>query len=174
MGIYFQRTLQKSLDSIKAKDYKELEIHPHQIIRTNNPNNSSQIIEVYGNAKWAVVDLLNEQYSKILKNKFDLYNWLHHNENDEVAYFLNEAGSNCLNYSEFKAPSTFHLWLGENGFLIGIEQQGRGFNAVKIDENKIKENEGAAFNFFRNCKGKVFFDDGENAKIIYFECLLKK
>ena len=123
--------------------------------------------EEYGESKWQIVEIINQKYSQVLKNKFDLYNWLYHNKNDEVAYFLNEAGSNVLNYSEFNIPSKFHLWLGNKGFLIGIEQQGRGFNAAKIDKENIKENEGAAFEFYRNCKSIVFFDNPEEARIVY-------
>ncbi|MDO8656360.1 MAG: hypothetical protein Q7K45_03915, partial [Nanoarchaeota archaeon] len=134
-----------------------------------NSQPENMLIETYGNAKWAIVDMLNERYSTILNTEFNLHHWLHYNEHDEVAYFLNEAGSNTLNHSEFKAPSHFHLWMGRKGFVIGIEQQGKGFNAQRINEEKIKEGEGAAFEFYRSCKSTVFFDDSANAKIIYFQ-----
>src|SRR3989344_4553239 len=49
-------------------------------------------------------------------------------------------------------------WLGRKGFLIGIEQKGKGFNAAKINDERIKEHQGGAFTFFRECKNKVFFD----------------
>ena len=104
-------------------------------------------------------------------SKFDLYNWLEFNSKDEVAYFLNEAGSNCLTYSDHKTPHKFHLWLGSKGFIIGIEQLGTGFNASEINEKKIKDNEGAAFEFFRNCQSEIFFDDSQKAKIVYMEHL---
>ncbi len=123
----------------------------------------------YGQAKWAIVDMLNKEYSTILNTEFNLYHWLHYNEHDEVAYFLNEAGSNALNHSEFKAPSHFHLWMGKKGFVIGIEQQGKGFNAQKIDKEKIKEGAGAAFEFFRTCKGIIFFDEPKKARVVYLE-----
>ncbi|MBI2661919.1 hypothetical protein HYX11_00480, partial [Candidatus Woesearchaeota archaeon] len=97
------------------------------------------------------------------------YNWLRHNANDEVAYFLSETGANCLNYSLFRAPHKFHLWLGKKGFVIGIEQKGRGFPAVDVNAKKIKINEGAAFEFFRTCKGEIFFDDANSAKVVYIE-----
>ena len=125
-------------------------------------------IELYGNAKWAIVDLLNEKYSFRFAAPIDLYHWLYFQEHDEVAYFLNEAGSNVLNYGENKLPSAFHLWLGEKGFIIGIEQEGKGFNAIQIDELHLKENEGAGFEFFRNCHATIFFDNPQNANVIYF------
>ena len=52
---------------------------------------------------------------------------------------------------------------------MGIEQKGKGFNAVKINEEKVKENKGGAFRFFRECKNTVFFDDAEEAKVVYLE-----
>ncbi|MBI2662401.1 hypothetical protein HYX11_03000, partial [Candidatus Woesearchaeota archaeon] len=97
------------------------------------------------------------------------YNWLRHNANDEVAYFLSETGANCLNYSLFRAPHKFHLWLGKKGFVIGIEQKGRGFPAALIHEQQRKKNEGAAFEFFRTCKSEIFFDDENSAKVVYIE-----
>jgi len=141
--------------------YKAGEVRSHIV--------SDFVIERYGNAKWAIVDMLNEKYGALLFNKFDLCNWLNKNKDDEVAYFLNEAGSNSLNYSQFLAPFKFHIWLGRKGFVIGIEQKGKGFNAVKVNEEKLKENQGGAFTFFRQCKGSVFFDNAEDAKVVYFQ-----
>ena len=167
MAIHFSKTLQEALENIEFSAYHELPVYDAEEVRTHLISDS--MIEQYGNAKWAVVDILNEKYGAILFNKFDLYNWLEKNKDDEVAYFLNEAGSNSLNYSEYLAPSTFHLWLGKKGFVIGIEQKGKGFNAVKINEEKLKENQGGAFAFFRECKGIVFFDDAEEARVVYLE-----
>jgi len=141
----------------------KLEVHSKEHLAEH----SHELINKYGDAKWAVIDLLNQNFNKVLKDKFDLYNWLNHNENDEVAYFINEVGSNSLNYSEFKAPHKFHLFLGKCGFIIGIEQKGKGFDATKVDKQGIKENEGAGFNFFRNCKSIIFFDNPNDTKIVY-------
>ena len=162
MALIFNKTVQEALKEIESYQYEEFTINYFQ------PNQlESKHIDNYAESKWKIIEILNQNYSKALKNEFDLYNWLYHYKEDEVAYFLNEAGSNALNYSEFKTPSKFHLWLGSKGFLIGIEQQGRGFNAVKINQDKIKENEGAAFEFYRNCKSIVFFDNPEEARIVY-------
>lgn len=167
MVIHLTKTLPEALESIECSDYYELPVYEAEEIR--NHVISDSVIEQYGDAKWMVVDVLNEKYGAVLFNKFDLHNWLEKNENDEVAYFLNEAGSNSLNYSEFLAPYKFHLWLGKKGFVIGIEQKGEGFNAVKINEEKIKEHQGGAFQFFRECKNTTFFDNAEDAKVVYFE-----
>jgi len=167
MTLNFTKSLQESLQKLGQHEYHEFVVHSEERILTN----SDEVIDVYGKTKWAIVDLLNNNYSHTIKDKFDLYNWLNHNTNDEVSFFLNEAGSNCLNYSEHKTPHKFHLWLGEKGFIIGIEQQGNGFNAVNVDENRIKENEGRAFDFFRECQNEVFFDDANEARIIFFEQL---
>lgn len=168
MVLDFAKTIQQALEYIDFSDEGyELPIYSSQEMRS--PIISDEIIGKYGQAKWAIVDLLNEKYGAILFNKFDLHNWLDKNKDDEVAYFLNEAGSNSLNYSEFLAPSCFHLWLGKRGFVIGIEQKGKGFNAVKIDTERKRENKGGAFEFFRECKNAVFFDNAKEAKVVYFE-----
>ena len=167
MALHFTKTLQEALENIGSFDYQQLSVYESEEVRTYMI--SDEVIGQYGDAKWSVVDILNEKYGALLFNKFDLHNWLEKNWEDEVAYFLNEAGSNSLNYSEFLAPFCFHLWLGKKGFVIGIEQKGKGFNAKKINEEKLKENKGGAFAFFRACKNVVFFDDPENAKIAYLE-----
>ena len=133
------------------------------------PLPSKEPIAEYGNAKWAIVDLLNKEYTPLLQNPFDLHHWINHEEDDEVAYFLNEAGSNTLNYAEQRFPSAFRCWLGELGFIIAIEQAGQGFAAEKINREKIKENEGAAFSFYRRCRATIFFDDPHNARVVYFK-----
>lgn len=168
MAIHYQKSLQDALQNIGEFQHHELFVHDQERILSN----SSELIDRYGQLKWQIVDLLNERYSKIIKNRFDLYNWLNFNVHDEVAYFLNEAGSNCLNYAEHKIPHKFHLWLGENGFIIGVEQLGKGFNAQEVNKKRIKDNEGAAFEFFRNCKSSIFFDDSKEARIVYMECLI--
>ena len=162
MTLIFNKTVQGALKEIDTYQYQEFMVN-----EPNQPTPLGSIPNNYAESKWQIVEMLNQTYSQILKNKFDLYNWLYHHKEDEVAYFLNETGSNALNYSEFKIPSKFHLWLGSKGFIIGIEQQGWGFNAAKIDKEKIKEKEGAAFEFYRNCKSTVFFDNPEEARIVY-------
>ena len=167
MTINLTQTLQKSLEAIEVTKGYEFPVYEFEEVRSHLISDS--VIKKYGDAKWAVVDLLNEKYGALLLHKFDLHNWLEKNQDDEVAYFLNEAGSNSLNYSQYLAPSHFHLWLGKKGFVIGIEQKGKGFNAIKVHDEKLKENQGGAFNFFRGCKSAVFFDNAEDARIVYFE-----
>ena len=159
MTIHFDKTLLESLQNIGDCEHQELFIHDQE--------RTSEIIEHYGKQKWKIVDLINQKFD----SKFDLYNWLEFNSKDEVAYFLNEAGSNCLNYSDHKTPYKFHLWLGSKGFIIGMEQLGKGFNALEINEKRIKDNEGAAFEFFRNCQSKIFFDNSKEANTVYMEHL---
>lgn len=125
----------------------------------------------YQQTLWEVMDLLNDKFSPVLSKPFDLYNWLNYNNNDEVAYFLNETTANAFTYSDHKTPIKLRIWLGKNGFIISVEQSGPGFNAKQIDAKKLKQNEGAAFTFFRNCKNTIFFDDPERAKIVYLEYL---
>ena len=168
MVLHFTKTLSQALENIGyTREYYEFLVYELEEIRTHMI--SDEVIGQYGNAKWAIVDILNEKYGALLFNKFDLHHWLEKNQEDEVAYFLNEAGSNSLNYSEFLAPWRFHLWLGKKGFVIGVEQKGAGLNVEKVNGEKLKENKGGAFAFFRECKNVVFFDDRENAKIVYLE-----
>lgn len=168
MSFNFQKKLKQALENIEHYDYRYFLIHEKEEERNN------EIIKIYGDAKWQIVGLLNEKYSLLLKGAFglhqlDLHNWLNYNEKDEVAYFLNEAGSNALNYSQFKAPYKFHLWLGRKGFVVGIEQKGKGFDAEHVHQNQIKDNEGAAFDFFRRCKAEIFFDNPKDSKIVFME-----
>lgn len=163
MVLEFSLDLAEALEKISLLEHFEWEIHNGDEARTD------EIIEKYGEAKWQVVELLNECYGHLLAEKFDLHNWLDHNQDDEVAYFLNEAGSNSLNHSEYQAPAKFHLWIGKEGFIIGIEQKGQGFNAKEVDNKMIRSNEGAAFSFFRSCKSQIFFDDAEKSKIVFLK-----
>ena len=164
MVLHFNHNLQQALENIQAEGYHEILVHDDEEIRDHN--NSCEIIEKYADAKHEIVETLNQYYPHF---NSDLVNWINKNQNDEVSYFLNEAGSNVLNHSQFKAPSKFHIWFGKKGFIIGIEQKGKTFNAEEVHENKIKENEGAAFDFFRNCQSKIFFNDSKNAKTIFME-----
>ncbi len=169
MALHFTQKLHTALQEIGFTEHQEWIVHETEEERTYFI--SDGILGKYGDFKWAIVDLLNQKYNSALNSKFDLYNWINKNKEDEVSYFLNEAGSNCLNYSEFKAPYRFRLWLGKKGFIIGIEQKGKGFNAEDAHNQKIKENEGAAFDFFRRCRSKIFFDDSRNAKLVFMEWL---
>ncbi|MBI4983606.1 hypothetical protein HZC32_03100 [Candidatus Woesearchaeota archaeon] len=163
MVLDFNKNLPKALEEVSfTGEHRELVVYEHE-------RDYDEIIEHYGKMKWKVADLLNERYGSILEDRFDLYNWLHYNERDELAYFLNEAGSNCLNYSKYKAPYKFHVWLGNTGFVVGIEQQGEGFPAELIHNQKVKQNEGAAFKFFNKCRSTIFFDDSKDAKMVLME-----
>ena len=170
MVISFHKNISASLKSIHLQQHQEFLVHSQESKRTHLT--SDDLIALYGNHKWAVVDILNREYRHLLETPFDLYHWLNYKEHDEVAYFLNEAGSNALSHSEFLVPYKFHLWLGKKGFIIGIEQKGKSFNAEKVNQKRIKDNEGAAFEFYRNCKSTVFFDNPQEARIVFMEYLL--
>ena len=168
MVLHFRKSFLESLKGISyQKKHHEFMIHQEAEERTEH--NFPGIIQRYGETKWKVVDILNEYYNSLLPQKFDLYNWLHGQESDELAYFLNEAGSNCLNHSQFKSPHKFHVWLGERGFIVGIEQLGKGFPAELVHKKRIKQNEGAAFGFFEKCRSSIFFDDPKDAKMVFME-----
>ncbi len=164
MVICFNKKINEALERIN------FEGEHHELLVQENEE-EADVIEKYGNSQWKVVDLLNDKYSSVLQDKFDLHNWIEYNKDDEVAYFLSETGTNCLNYAEHRAPHKFHLWLGSKGFVIGVEQIGKSFNSEEIDNKRIKENEGAAFEFFRNCKSTIFFDNPKETRQVFMECL---
>ncbi len=165
MVLNFDYSLIQALQKIQTDGYHEIIVHEKDTVR--DIYSSCEIVERYGEAKHQIVELINQRYN----TNFDHFNWLNQNTADEVAYFFNEAGSNVLSYSEFKAPFKFHLWFGEKGFIIAIEQKGRGFNAEEVDQLRIKSGEGTAFEFFRKCRSKVFFDEGKKAKVVLMEFL---
>jgi hypothetical protein len=167
MALHFNHDLQQALENIQAEGYHELLIHDQEEKR--DVYSSCEIIEGYGEAKHEVVEIINQYYGDFLSVKFDLMNWVNKNQDDEVSYFLNEVGSNVLSHSEFKAPHKFHLWFGKKGFIIGVEQKGSGFDAEEVHNQRLKENEGAAFNFFRSCQSKIFFDNSKNANLVFME-----
>ncbi len=167
MTIHFKKNLQQALDTISfTGEHQQFVVHAEEIHRDES---TEDVITKYGKTKWELVDTLNAKYASQLREKFDLYNWLDFNENDEVSYFLSECGSNTLNYSQFKAPHAFHIWFGNKGFVLGVEQKGTGFNAQEVHDKNVKENEGAAFNFFRKCQSSVFFDNAQDAKMVLME-----
>ena len=130
-------------------------------------HHDQSFLDAYGGAKWQIVDILNEQYSSHFESPIDLHNWLRYNEADEIAYFLNEAGNNVLHYSQFRAPSAFEYWLGEHGFIVAVAQNGRGFDAERVNAQRLKQTGGAAFEFYRRSKSIIFFDNPQNATVAY-------
>ncbi len=160
MVVSLTANLSSALQDIEfTSDYHEFPLHLQEQLRTD------EILTPYGAAKWGIIDLLNQRYSSLLPDKFDLYHWLSENTEDEVAYFLNEAGSNSLTHSQYKAPSKFRLWLGKKSFVIAIEQQGKGFPAEEVS----RSTPGGFFNFFKNSKSVVFFDNPQEARIVFLQ-----
>ena len=121
----------------------------------------------YGQAQWSIIDVVNDRYNTILKDKFDLYHWLWYHEEDELAYFLIEAGSNAFhgdqNQVGQKVP-TFHLWLGSRGFIVGVQQE-KAFPALELFSQRT-ETGGSAF--FQRAKRVIFFDNPSKTKTVYF------
>ncbi len=163
MVLSFAHDFTYFLSQIGKHIHHRFPIHQTNIIRENC---NKDTLQQYHHAKWAIVDLINTNQQ--VPYMISLYNWLYHREEDEIAYFLSEAGSNALNYSEFKAPSHFDLWLGERGIIIAIVQYGQSFDPYHISKHNIKENEGAAFSFYHRCKGTIFFDNPQSALVVYY------
>ncbi|MEK6950904.1 MAG: hypothetical protein AABX13_04240 [Nanoarchaeota archaeon] len=158
MPFHLTTTIAQALQEIEfTGEQKTFSIHETEQLRPDD------VLNAYGAAKWSIIDFLNQHYQQ----NFDLYHWLQENKEDEVAYFLNEAGSNCLTHSQYKAPSRFQLWLGKKGFIIGMEQKGKGFNV-----EKARSAAGGFFTFFEQSKSVVFFDDAEKAKTTFIQVFL--
>jgi hypothetical protein len=90
MVICFDSFLPDFITIIKDHTYQQFQVHTHHQERLEQ---DKEILQKYHDAKWVIVDLINQHY--YLPEPINLYNWLHHNQNDEVAYFLSEAGSKC-------------------------------------------------------------------------------
>lgn len=144
----------------EQRSAQDFPLHETEELRTDD------VLNKYGEAKWAIIELLNNHYAQNdVQNDvhYDLYNWLLENKEDEVAYFLNEGGSNCLTHSQYKAPSKFKVWLGKKGFVIGIEQKGNGFNVEKVS----RYTPGGFFNFFSHSNSVIFFDHLNEARTVF-------
>lgn len=171
MVLNFQKKLTEALQEIQhSGEAQKFPLSPEQKKRTLK--NSDELISRYAEAKEKIVELLNKEYAEERK-PFALENWLLKKEEDEVAYFLNEAGANVLFHSAQKIPAQFQLWLGKRGFVIGIEQQGGGFHVEKALQKAAllqqKNRGGRGFAFFQKCKATVFFDDAKEARIVFME-----
>ena len=128
MVLDFTRILNDSLLTIgSTKETAEF-----VIFDMDQPCSPEEIQIRYSKALWTVVEVINGRYASKLPFEFNLYNWIEHNHKDELAYFLNEASSNCMNYSDYKSSYKFVIHFGEKGFIVGVLQQGKGFNAELI------------------------------------------
>lgn len=169
MVIDFEKTLRQSQDRIEMEGDSAEFI----VFDIGNPCSLEETEIRYGKALWTVIEIINKKYQDRLDFEFNLYNWIEHNSSDELSYFLNEASSNSINYSEFKSVWKLIVYFGKKGFIVGVLQQGKDFDAEKIFFDKVKSNEGAGFLFYEECSNTVFFDNSKTAKSIYFEYLFK-
>ncbi|PIN74339.1 hypothetical protein COV20_00240 [Candidatus Woesearchaeota archaeon CG10_big_fil_rev_8_21_14_0_10_45_16] len=160
MVLDFNIGLPEALARIELFEQRNFTVYEEEQERTYH--SSDDILERYAEAKARIVEVINEKFG----TSYNLKNWIDKKE-DEVAGFLNEAGSNVLANSSYKCPYAFHLWIGRKGFIISVEQKGRGFDAVEVARKGIKENKGGGFAFYRRCKGIVFFDDVKEARKVY-------
>jgi len=172
MGLHLSYTLEKALAEIGATKKQHFLIHEEEEPRLLE--NTDIILEKYAQAKRELIEMVN-----ILGKKkgfsTDLQNWILENEEDEIAYFLNEAGANCLAHAEWKAPKEFHLWTGKKGFILGVEQSGKSFsakNCFQESRKKILQSSGGkGFAFFKDCRSAIFFDNPKEARTIFFQII---
>ncbi len=203
MVLHYTLDLNSALRQIEfaesAGQEHEFIVQEAEQLRTAEALHNDEVLHKYGEAKWAIIELLNQHYAQYSgqannrdannedfhnenfhktthetthetthdKTTYDLYHWLLENKEDEVAYFLNEAGSNCLTHSQYKAPSKFRLWLGKKGFILSLEQKGAGFAAQEIAQKKP----GGFFTFFKQSRSLIFFDYPEKARAVFLQVL---
>ena len=81
MVISFEKKLQKALEEISfTGEFYEFMVHEDNFIIEH----SEELINRYGQAKWSVVDILNERFNHIL-NDNELHN------SDDLYYYLNDS-----------------------------------------------------------------------------------
>lgn len=134
--------------------------HYHFPIQTTNRDHA---IEKFGEIQQAIIEILNQRYHLHI----NLQNWLD-KKHDEVAWFLSETSSNIFSESQEKVVSKVSLYLKENNFIIALHQCSP-FNPLIIAKENIHHNQGKGFEFYKTCKGTIFFDDPTSAKKIHFK-----
>ncbi|MBW2984400.1 hypothetical protein KY361_04750 [Candidatus Woesearchaeota archaeon] len=83
--------------------------------------------------------------------------------------FISHITTNVRKYSQYGIEYRIHFWQGERGFVVGIEQKGRGFEAKRVDSERIASSYGNGFNFYRACSPYIFFDSPSDARIVYMQ-----
>ncbi len=179
MVINWNKNLEETLTEIKGttndlpvyismqfttKDTKTLDTFRNGYIECNKLQNK-------------IFEMINSIYCTTGKKRFE-YKPLQEIQEDDYSYdlnmFLHEASDNIIRYSENEIPKAFHLWTAEKGFVIGVEQEGNGFNAKKINESRIcdEDSKGRGFEFFRNSKQEILFDNPIDTRIVYMKYVI--
>ncbi|HIH11884.1 TPA: hypothetical protein HA241_06860 [Candidatus Woesearchaeota archaeon] len=163
MVLLWSKTVDQALAEVRFTHRYEFEISTEP----RTLDNTDEIIPRYAAVKQHIVVILNSHFPHWMGRRFRLKHWLQRKKHDELAYFLNEAGSNCLAYADHKIPAQFRLWIGKKGFLIGITQSGGGFPAREVYVQKRRNNLGGGFRFYARCRSKIFFDSPAKATEVY-------
>lgn len=79
-----------------------------------------------------------------------------------------ETWKNIVNYSDYGMPSSFTIHASQRGVIFSLRQKGNGFNAKRIDEERIRHNGGAGFMGYRETNGIVFFDSPSDTHEVFF------
>jgi hypothetical protein len=122
-------------------------------------------LDEYDNAKEQIIQTINKTYNQ----NHDQYNWII-NKEDELSFFLNEAGSNARLHGNKLKQIT--LILATNSYIIEFEQN-KTFNPQNVANYNLKKNRGAGFKFYKSCKATIFFNNKTNANKIYFKQKIK-
>ena len=81
---------------------------------------------------------------------------------------LFEAHASIAMHGDYNFPSKIELWIGKAGFIVGVQQKGRGFNADEISRTgKHREGGGSGFKTYKELGYDVFFDNPTDARTVY-------
>ena len=172
MVIAFHKSLNNALIEIGFQEgrdfYRQYEIYPFQDVINPNSSERFEKSKEYRQKRDELLREINQGLAHKFQRRFDMSHWFT-GENDDLANFLAEAGSNAFTYSEYHAPHQLGLWLSDISFVVSVEQLGKGFNANKINNTRQKSNAGAGFELYRNCASEIFFDNPEVSKKVYMQ-----
>ncbi len=128
-------------------------------------------LDSYTDAKRFIVDSIADLYGDRLVEdglrRPDLYNWLFERFDDEVSYFVVEAGANVIHHARLR-DAMVRVYFGQKGFIVEFEQANDFFNAELVVSQRIMTHKGGGFLFFNGCRGIVFFDNSTLVRCVYY------
>ena len=175
MVIKFSKTLGEALQEIgyggELKNTIEYILHNEEKkIQDMSKDYKSKLVqrfyrEVLG--KNLIPELVNENYGHLLKEPLVMPPHSHDCNNPFT--FLWERYNDSILYGEYGMPSRFNMWLGQESFILGLEQKGKGFNVIKINKRKPRKRGGTGFKDLRETRHDIFFDNPEDARAVYLQ-----
>ena len=173
MVLNFDQTLDAALEDIGYKgEHQEWDFHQEERHMRDMPKEyRDKHYRPFFNLMFIEIPtMLNERFREKLKKPFSTFLGMNQ-EHDFPHKFLWEAHANTTNHSQYGFASQMYFWLGENGFMLALEQKGNGFDAVQVDKKGIKQHEesGGGFKRYRSFESEIFFDSPTDARTVYMK-----